>query len=176
MNNKNNNKTLFIIGLPGCGKTSLSKILSKKLNYDFYDMDLIIEEKEKMKITEIFTKYGEKYFREKESELLEKLSELNNVVISTGGGIILAKKNRDIMKEKGITIFINRKPDIILNNIDVAQRPLLAKDKNKLIELSKDREPLYRESANIIFNHNTWEKNIENTFNIFYDYIKNEIL
>lgn len=176
MNNKNNNKTLFIIGLPGCGKTSLSKILAKKLNYDFYDMDLIIEKKEKMKITEIFTKYGEKYFREKESELLEELSELNNVVISTGGGIVLAKKNRDIMKEKGITIFINRKPDIILNNIDVAQRPLLAKDKNKLIELSKDRDPLYRESADIIFNHNTWEKNIENTFNIFYDYIKNEIL
>lgn len=188
MNNKNNiknikiNKTkikndkiLFIIGLPGCGKTSLSKMLAKKLNYDFYDMDLIIEEKEKMKISEIFAKYGEKYFREKESELLEKLSELNDAVISTGGGIVVAKKNRSVMKKKGITIFINRKPNIILKNIDVIERPLLAKDKNKLIELSKDREHLYQETADIIFNHDTWEENIEETFNIFYDYIKNEI-
>lgn len=185
MNNKNNiknNKTkikndkiLFIIGLPGCGKTSLSKMLAKKLNYDFYDMDLIIEEKEKMKISEIFAKYGEKYFREKESELLEKLSELKDAVISTGGGIVVAEKNRSVMKKKGITIFINRKPNIILKNIDVVERPLLAKDKNKLIELSKEREPLYQETADIIFNHDIWEENIEETFNIFYDYIKNEI-
>ena len=82
-----NNKILFIIGLPGCGKTTLSKALAEYLNYNFYDMDLIIEEKEKMKISAIFENYGEKYFREKESEILEELSELNNAVISTGGGI-----------------------------------------------------------------------------------------
>jgi len=61
-----NNKILFIIGLPGCGKTTLSKTLAEYLNYNFYDMDLIIEEKEKMKISAIFENYGEKYFREKE--------------------------------------------------------------------------------------------------------------
>ena len=79
------------------------------------------------------------------------------------------------MKKKGITIFINRNPDILINNIDASERPLLTKDKNKLIELSKEREPLYKESADIIFTHNTWEENIEETFNIFYNYIKNEI-
>lgn len=170
-----NNKTLFIIGLPGCGKTTLSKMLAKYLNYNFYDMDLIIEKKEKMKISEIFKLYGEKYFREKESETLKELSELNNSVISTGGGIILAEKNRDIMKKNGTTIFINRNLDILLKNIDASERPLLTKDKNKLIELSKERAPLYKETADIIFTHNTWEENIEETFNIFYDYIKNEI-
>lgn len=171
-----NDKILYVIGLPGCGKTALSKMLAKHLNYDFYDMDLIIEEKEKMKISEIFEKHGEKYFREKESKLLENLSKLNNVVISTGGGIVLAKKNRSVMKKNGKTIFINRTPSIILKNIDVRERPLLAKDKNKLIELSKEREALYRETADIIFNHDTWEENIEDTFNIFYDCIKNKIL
>ena len=176
MNNKiEKKKTLFIIGLPGCGKTTLSKILAKYLNYNFYDMDLIIEEKEKMKISQIFEIRGEKYFREKESEILEELSELKNAVISTGGGIILSQKNREIMKKKGITIFINRNLETLLNNIDASERPLLTKDKNKLIELSKEREPLYKESADIIFTHNTWEENIEETFNIFYDYIKNEI-
>ena len=79
------------------------------------------------------------------------------------------------MKKKGITIFINRNPEILINNIDASERPLLTKDKNKLIELSKEREPLYRETADIIFTHNAWEENIEETFNIFYDYIKNEI-
>ena len=170
-----NNKILFIIGLPGSGKTTLSKTLAEYLNYNFYDMDLIIEEKEKMKISAIFENYGEKYFREKESEVLENLSRLNNAVISTGGGIVLAKKNRDIMKKNGTTIFINRNLETILNNIDASERPLLTKDKNKLIELSKEREPLYRETADIIFTHNTWEENIEETFKIFYDYVKNKI-
>lgn len=171
-----NDKILFVIGLPGCGKTALSKMLAKHLNYNFYDMDLMIEEKEKIKISEIFEKHGEKYFREKESKLLENLSKLNNAVISTGGGIVLAKKNRSVMKKNGKTIFINRTPSIILKNIDVRERPLLAKDKNKLIELSKERELLYRDTADIIFNHDTWEENIEDTFNIFYDCIKNKIL
>ena len=175
LNDKTKNKTLFIIGLPSCGKTTLSKMLAEYLNYNFYDMDLIIEEKEKMKISAIFELYGEKYFREKESEVLENLSELSNAVISTGGGIILDKKNRDIMKKNGTTIFINRNLDILLKHVDASERPLLTKDKNKLIELSKEREPLYREIADIIFTHNTWEENIEDTFNIFYDYIKNKI-
>ena len=100
---------------------------------------------------------------------------MNNAVISTGGGIVLAKKNIDIMKKNGTTIFINRNLETILNNIDASERPLLTKDKNKLIELSKEREPLYRETADIIFTHNTWEENIEETFKIFYDYIKNKI-
>ena len=92
MNNKiEKKKTLFIIGLPGCGKTTLSKILAKYLNYNFYDLDLIIEKKEKMKISQIFEMRGEKYFREKESDILEELSELKNAVISTGGGIIVSQ-------------------------------------------------------------------------------------
>lgn len=172
----NKNKILFIIGLPGSGKTALSKTLAEKLNYDFYDMDLIIENKEKMKISEIFASRGEKYFREKESEVLKELSELNKAVISTGGGIVLAKENRDIMKKNGVSIFINRNPNILINNIDASERPLLAKDKNKLIQLSKEREPLYIETADIIFTHDAWEENIDDTFKIFYDYITGQIL
>ena len=75
------------------------------------------------------------------------------------------------MKDKGLTIFIDRNPNIILENIDPTERPLLAKDKNKLLELSKQRDSLYIESAHIIFTHNTWEDNIDNTFKKFYDCI-----
>ena len=168
-----NNKTIFIIGLPGCGKSALSKMLAEKLNYNLYDMDSFIEKKENKTITNIFADNGEAYFRDIESKVLEELSNLNNAVISTGGGIVLAEKNRKIMKEKGTAIFIDRNADIILQNIDPRERPLLAKDKNKLLELSKQRDSLYRETAHIIFTHNTWEDNINDTFENFYNCIKN---
>ncbi len=164
MNNNIDNKVIFIIGLPGSGKSALSKLLAEKLNYTLYDMDSFIEKKEEKTITDIFADNGEEYFRKIESEVLEELGSLNNAVISTGGGIVLAEKNRNIMKEKGITIFIDRSPEIILKNIDPRERPLLAKDKNKLLELSKQRDSLYRETANIIFTHNTWEDDINRTF------------
>ncbi|ASJ20860.1 shikimate kinase [Brachyspira hampsonii] len=175
MNNKDikNSKIIFIIGLPGCGKSALSKMLAKKLNYQFYDMDSFIEDKEGSTITEIFANNGETYFRNLESDVLQELSSLSNAVISTGGGIVLSEKNRNIMKDKGLTIFVDRNPDIILENIDPSQRPLLAKDKNKLLELSKQRDRLYRESAHIIFTHHSWEDNIDNTFKKFYESIKN---
>ncbi|PPS21406.1 shikimate kinase [Brachyspira murdochii] len=174
MNNKNNidNKVIFVIGLPGCGKSALSKLLAEKLNYILYDMDSFIEQKEEKTITDIFADNGEEYFRKVESEVLEELAGMNNAVISTGGGIVLLEKNRNIMKEKGLTIFIDRNPEIILQNIDPRERPLLAKDKNKLLELSKQRDNLYRESADIIFTHNTWEDDINNTFIRLHDLIK----
>ncbi|WP_295155898.1 shikimate kinase [uncultured Brachyspira sp.] len=167
-----NNKTIFLIGLPGCGKTALSKMLAEKLNYSLYDTDSYIEKKENKNITNIFADNGENYFRNIESEVLEELSNFNNAVISTGGGIVLAEKNRKIMKCKGVSVFIDRNPDIILKNINAEERPLLAKNKNKLLELSKQRDDLYRETAHIIFTHNTWEDNIDNTFMKFYEYIK----
>ncbi|WP_028330519.1 shikimate kinase [Brachyspira alvinipulli] len=171
----NNYSTIFIIGLPGCGKSVLSKMLAEHLNYTLYDMDSFIEKKENKTITNIFADSGESYFRNVESNVLEELSNLNNVVISTGGGIVLAEKNRKIMKEKGLTIFIDRSPNIILENIDPRERPLLAKDKNKLLELSKQRDTLYRETAHIIFTHNTWEDSINNTFKKFLEEIKSYI-
>ncbi|MBW5390632.1 shikimate kinase [Brachyspira hampsonii] len=175
MNNKDirNNKIIFIIGLPGCGKSALSKMLAEKLNYNLYDMDSFIENKEGRTITDIFANNGEDYFRNIESEVLHELSFLSNAVISTGGGIVLSEKNRNIMRDKGLTIFVDRNPDIILENIDPAQRPLLAKDKNKLLELYKQRDSLYRESSHIIFTHNSWEDSIDNTFKKFYESIKN---
>ena len=171
----NNHSTIFIIGLPGCGKSVLSKMLAKHLNYTLYDMDSFIEKRENKTIRNIFADSGETYFRDIESNVLEELSNLNNTVISTGGGIVLAEKNRKIMKEKGLTIFIDRSPNIILDNIDPRERPLLAKDKNKLLELSKQRDPLYRETAHIIFTHNTWEDSINNTFKKFFEEIKSYI-
>ena len=170
-----NNKVIFIIGLPGSGKSALSKLLAEKLNYTLYDLDSFVEKKENRSITNIFADDGETYFRNIESEVLEELSNLENVILSTGGGIVLAERNRKIMNEKGFTIFIDRSVDIILQNIDPKERPLLAKDKNKLLELSKQRDSLYRETADIIFTHNTWENDIHKTFEKLYEIVKKYI-
>lgn len=160
---------IFIIGLPGSGKSSLSKLLADYIGYTFFDMDKVIESRENKTINKIFEESGEEYFREVESNILEGLSNIKNAVISTGGGTILKEKNRVLMKERGIVIFIDRPAELIINNINVSERPLLVQDKNKLIELSKKREALYRECAKVIFNHNTWDKDIEETFKKFYE-------
>lgn len=162
-------KTIFVIGLPGSGKSDLSKLLAEYINYSFFDMDKVIESREKKTINKIFEDRGEEYFREVESDVLEELSNIKNAVVSTGGGAILKEKNRALMKERGIVIFIDRPAELIVNNINVSERPLLVQDKNKLIELSKKRDALYRECATVIFNHNTWDNDIKETFKKFYE-------
>lgn len=161
-------KTIFVIGLPGSGKSDLSKLLAEYINYTFFDMDKVIESREKKTINKIFEDRGEEYFREAESKILEELSNIKNAVISTGGGAILKEKNRILMRERGIVIFIDRPAELIINNINVSERPLLVQDKNKLIELSKKRDALYRECASVTFNHNTWDNDIKETFKKFY--------
>ena len=138
-------------------------------------MDKVIESKENKTISKIFEDSGEEYFREVESNILEELSNIKNAVISTGGGAVLKEKNRALMKERGIVIFIDRPAELIVNNINVSERPLLVQDKNKLIGLSKKRDALYRECAAVIFNHNTWDDDIKETFKKFYECISKYI-
>lgn len=171
----NSEKTIFVIGLPGSGKSDLSKLLAEYINYTFFDMDKVIESREKKTINKIFEDSGEEYFREVESDVLEELSNIKNAVVSTGGGAILKEKNRVLMRERGIVIFIDRPAELIVNNINVSERPLLVQDKNKLIELSKKRDALYRECAAVIFNHSTWDKDIKETFKKFYECVASYI-
>lgn len=133
---------IFLIGLSGVGKTTLGKKLAKILNIDFYDMDEIIEKNKNMKIKDIFKKYGEKYFRKLESDLLISL-ENKEGIISTGGGIVLDSKNRDILKRKQ-SFFLYNDIDEIINNLEIAHRPLL-KDRNSLLDLWENRKKLYHE-------------------------------
>ena len=91
-------KNIVLIGMPGCGKTTLGKILNKELSMEFYDMDNYIERKTDKKISELFEK-GENYFRDIESLACEELSKNKNVIISTGGGVIKRKENIDFLKE-----------------------------------------------------------------------------
>ena len=82
------NMNIYLIGMPGTGKTTIGKLLAKKLSYEFVDLDHQIEKDALMFIDEIFEQYGEKFFRELETKALKEVSTGTNKIISTGGGIV----------------------------------------------------------------------------------------
>jgi len=171
--NKNKN-IIYIIGLSGCGKSTISKCLAQKLEYSFYDTDSLIEESENMTINNIFSEYGESHFRALETAVLEKISKKGYAVIATGGGIILSEKNRVILKEHGIIIFIDRSPQNITENINISVRPLLKDGKDKIFKLHEERHELYKSLADITKSFNEW-LSIEDTTNILLGILEGKI-
>lgn len=95
---------IYLIGMPGSGKTTIGKKLAEVMNYHYIDLDEYIEQKACLFISEIFQMYGEKYFRDLETNMLKELSELDNIVVACGGGIVVNKKNKALMK--GLVIFL----------------------------------------------------------------------
>lgn len=139
-----NEKSITLIGLPGCGKSTIGDLLSKKLNYAFIDMDNYIEEEQGKTIIEIF-KNGEDYFRTIETETCKVLGQKSKTIISSGGGVIKKAINIDLLKENSIVVFIDRPVENILSDIEVEKRPLLANGKEVLYKLYDERYDLYKE-------------------------------
>lgn len=137
---------IVIIGMPGSGKTTLGKILAEELNIKFFDMDEYIVNKTGKTTIQLFEN-GEEYFRDIESETCKELSEYNNVLISTGGGVIKRKKNIETLSNEGLIIFLDRPVDNILGDVDVSFRPLLKDGKEKVLRLYEERYALYNEYA-----------------------------
>lgn len=155
---------VILIGFMGVGKTSVGKKLAKKLNFDFIDTDHKIELLEKKSISEIFEQDGEKYFRKLEHSALKDLIKNDNIVISTGGGIITTKENFDILKHEEKVIFLDGSIKTIINNLhnDINKRPLLKESKNlskKIEELLSVRYEKYIQVSDILININ--DKNID---------------
>jgi shikimate kinase len=143
-------KNIYLIGLMGSGKTTLGKILSKKLEKIFIDSDQVIEEKLGVDVSMIFEYEGEEGFREREKDILQELVSKKNIVLATGGGIILSESNRDLLSENGIVIYLkSNQKDLILRTKNDKTRPLLKNGNVELIikKLCQEREPLYEEIA-----------------------------
>lgn len=136
-------KSITLIGLPGCGKTTIGSLLSDKLNYEFIDMDFYIEDNEKKSIIDLFKK-GEDYFRNIETETCKILGKKSKTVISSGGGVIKKYKNIEYLKKSSIIIFIDRPVENILSDIEVEKRPLLVNGKEILYKLYEERYDLYK--------------------------------
>lgn len=141
-------KNIVIIGMPGSGKTSLGQKLSKKLNYDFIDMDDYIEESSGRNIASMFEE-GEMVFRKEEIRASKELAETSRTVISTGGGIITQEASMEALKENGLILFLDRPLENIEKDIERDSRPLLKDDKSRLEELYEERIDLYRLYADL---------------------------
>lgn len=133
---------IVLIGIMGAGKTTVGKILSERLNRTFIDTDDYVVKKNNMSIKDMFD-YGEEYFRKCESDTIKDVSQLQDAVISCGGGIIKKKENIDCLKENGCIVYIDRPIESILNDINVEGRPLLKSGKDNLYKLYNERRKLY---------------------------------
>lgn len=136
-------RNIVLIGMPGCGKTTIGKILSTVLKKEFVDIDEYIEKVQNKSIDEIFIA-GEESFRNIESAAVLDISKRNNLIISTGGGIVKRYENVDRFRSNGIIIFINRPLEQIEKDIDVSRRPLLKTNNNALNSLYNERYSLYK--------------------------------
>lgn len=143
MCNINKNKNIVLIGMPGCGKTTIGQLLARTLNIDFVDVDCYIEECTKKTVPEIFEQ-GEEYFRKLESEAINRLSEKSRLVISTGGGIIKNPDNIKALKKNGTIIFLDRPVENIITDLKTSTRPLLKQGVHKIYELLDERYELYK--------------------------------
>ncbi len=150
-------KNIVLTGIMGTGKTTVGRVLSKKLGLKFIDMDSEIEKQEGLKIKEIFEEYGEERFRDIESEMAIKAAKNKKVVISTGGGIVLRDENIDTLSENGIIVNLTAIPETIIERtIANDDRPLLNVENplDKLNTLLEQREPLYKKADIIVDTNN----------------------
>jgi shikimate kinase len=142
---------IYLIGFMGAGKTTVGKALSQTLHCPAVDLDELIEKEENMKISEMFSLFGEGYFRNKETEKLRETGQFKGI-LATGGGIIQKEENRKWLQENGLTVFLKCPPEVAIARImGDPNRPNAAnKSFSELNELYQAREPFYENCAHII--------------------------
>lgn len=143
---------VFLVGPMGAGKSTIGRLLADDLHLDFRDADREIEERSGVDIPWIFDKEGEAGFRDRETAMIEELSLLEGVLVSTGGGVVGRPENRELMK-RGTVVYLHASVDEqVRRTAKDKKRPLLqnANPRKVLEELMAVRDPLYREVATII--------------------------
>ena len=146
-------ENIYLIGPMGAGKTTIGRVLARQLNKTFYDSDRVIEQRTGASVALIFELEQESGFRKRERDIIDELTQLNNVILATGGGAILDEQNRKHLASRGYVVYLYAPiSQLVLRTAKDKNRPLLQLDnpKQKLEELMAIRDPLYREIADII--------------------------
>ncbi|MEF9984466.1 MAG: shikimate kinase [Oscillospiraceae bacterium] len=159
-------KNIVLIGMPCCGKTTFAKLLAQITNRNFVDCDEFIEKKYNITITNMCEKFGKDYFRAKETEVIKELSTLENTIISTGGGAVLNKENIKNLKENGIVIFIDRKPNDILKSRNIVENRPFLQDENSLFQMYNERLSLYEKYSSYVVQNDNFDETIEKLIEI----------
>lgn len=147
-------RNIFLIGPMGSGKTSIGQRLADMFELEFLDCDHELEDRTGASVSLIFDVEGEEGFRERETRMLEELSAREGVLIATGGGVILRERNRELLRERGLVVYLNTPVSWQLRRLRRDKsRPLLQTPdrKEKLMRLAEERNPLYAELADIEF-------------------------
>ena len=161
-------KNIVLVGPMGSGKTTVGRRLAHELNQDFFDTDHEIIDKTGVNIDYIFDIEGEKGFRKRESKILENLCQMSNIILATGGGIVILPKNRKILKNSGLVVYLSSSVNQLLKRTAKSKtRPLLenSSDRRKTItELLEARDVYYREVASFVVD--TTGKKLHEVINI----------
>ena len=157
----NLDKNIILTGFMGSGKSTIGRILAKKLNHSYFlDTDSLIEHFENRKISEIFKNDGEEYFRDAEKRVFNWIkNDVKNAVISTGGGLPMFVPE---IKEAGIVIYLKVEFESIVSRLtkeEIAKRPLF-QDLQKAKKLFEKRDEVYSQLADFVINNHNLEKSI----------------
>nr|WP_314544242.1 bifunctional shikimate kinase/3-dehydroquinate synthase AroKB [uncultured Massilia sp.] len=167
---KNNN--IFLVGLMGAGKTTIGRLLARRLNMTFIDSDHEIEARTGASIPWIFEIEGEPSFRRREADVIRDLTAQNGIVLATGGGAVLNPDSRKLLAERGTVVYLRASVNSILQRTaHDRNRPLLqtADPRRKLEDLTAQREPLYREIADLVID--TGRPNVQSMVQTILDQI-----
>jgi len=145
---------VVLVGPMGSGKTSVGRRLACVLKRDFFDSDFEIVARTGVAIDHIFDVEGEEGFRQREINMLSELCEIPNIVIATGGGIVIKPENRELLKRDSFVVYLSSDiKQLVSRTARSKSRPLLEKSTNRektIRELVEKREPLYQEVADVV--------------------------
>jgi len=145
--------SIFLIGMMGAGKTTVGRLLARRLRLRFVDSDHEIERRCGVKIPVIFEIEGEAGFREREAQAIEALTALKGIVLATGGGVVMREENRRHLAQGGTVVYLRARPEDLYERVrNDRNRPMLAGGDPlaRLRELHAQRDPLYLEVADVV--------------------------
>ncbi len=141
---------VYLIGMPGSGKSEVGRIVAERLQVPFVDLDEEIEAASGMPAVDAFRTEGEEEFRRRETAALSRISSRNRMVVACGGGTVVAADNRTLLRAGGTVVWLDVPAHAIVERVDFgADRPLLRTPEDVEV-LLKEREPLYRETADVV--------------------------
>lgn len=146
-------KNIILIGMMGAGKSTIGRQLAKRKHWQFYDSDHVIEERTGVNIPTIFEIEGEDGFRARETMVISELSDMQNIVLATGGGSILREENRQLLSTSGTIVYLRATPEQLFSRIKHDKnRPLMQTDNplQQMKNLCEAREQYYLDLADII--------------------------
>jgi shikimate kinase len=144
---------LSLVGMPGCGKSTVGRQLARTLGLRFIDSDTEVEHRLGMPIRDYFAQYGEEAFRDIEQDVIDELAGTPGTVLATGGGAVLRPSNRDALHSRSHVFYLRATPDDLFRRLrHDTQRPLLQVDdpQARLRDLYRVRDPLYRRTAHFV--------------------------